>query len=146
FTISISTGATYAGGWTNWALDASLDGLLANGNWADFPQIGFDNSAVYISSLMFSWTTNSYLYSKVRILKKSELYNPATTKLTYKDIINIFHEDQTLATTLIPMHVRGRVGVGPPGSFLICASDVDNADYISLFQINDPTGNSPTVT
>ena len=146
FVVSISNGATYAGGWKNWALDASLDGSTASGNWADFPQVGFDNSAVYISTLMFSWTTNSFLYSKVRILKKSELYNPATTVLTWRDIVNLKHEDNTLASTLQPVHVRGRVGVGPPGAYLVCASDVTLADYISLFKINDPAGVNPTVT
>ncbi len=146
FVFSISNGATYAGGWKNWALDASLDGSTATGNWADFPQVGFDSSAVYISTLMFSWTTNAYLYSKVRILKKSELYNPATTVLTWRDIVSLKHEDNTLASTLQPMHVRGRVGVGPPGAYLIAASDVSLADYYSLFQINNPTGPNPTVT
>jgi hypothetical protein len=146
FVISISNGATYGGGWTNWALDASLDGTVASGNWADFPQVGFDDSAVYISTLMFSWTTNSFLYSKVRILKKSELYSLATTALTWKDIVDLKHEDLTLASTLQPMHVRGRVGVGPPGAYLICASDVEAADYMSLFKINNPTSANPTIT
>src|SRR6185295_11477570 len=121
-------------------------GTVDSGYWADFPQVGFDDKAVYISALMFSWSSNLYQYSKLRILKKSELYSPATTALTYNDIVNIHHEDQTLATTLIPMHVRGRVGVGPPGSYFIAASDVEKADYISLFKINDPAGASPTVT
>jgi hypothetical protein len=68
FLISISTGATYAGGWTNWALNGSLDGAVDTGNWADFPQVGFDDKAVYISTLMFSWSNSSYQYSKMRIL------------------------------------------------------------------------------
>ena len=32
FVVSISNGATYASGWKNWALDASLDGTTASGN------------------------------------------------------------------------------------------------------------------
>ncbi len=146
FMISISNGATYAGGWKNWALDASLDGSTQSDNWADFPQVGFDSTGVYISTLMFSWTTNSFQYSKVRILKKSELYNPITTSLSWRDIVNLKHEDQSLASTLQPVHVRGRVGVGPPGAYLIAASDVNLADYFSLYKINDPTGLNPTVT
>jgi len=146
FVISISNGATYASGWKNWALDASLDGTTASGNWADFPQVGFDNSGVYISTLMFSWTTNSFVYSKVRILKKSELYDPATTVLTWQDLVNLKHEDNTLASTLQPVHVRGRVGVGPPGAYLVSASDVSLANYYTLFKINNPTSATPTVT
>jgi hypothetical protein len=145
--ISASNGATYAGGWKNWGLNLQLDGtVLSPQNFGDFPQIGFDDKAVYITVNMFNLfdTVSPFRYAKVRIIKKADLYNPATAGLPYKDIYNLKNEDGTTASTLQAPHLRGRPMVKTEAGVMVNASDVEGADYLTLWRINDPTG-TPTV-
>jgi hypothetical protein len=146
FLISISNGTTYSSGWRNWALNARNDGTTPTANWADFPQIGFDNDAVYITCNMFSFSAFTFQYAKVRILKKMDLYNQAATTLPYQDIFNLKNEDATVASTLQVPHLRGRPYVGTGTGVMINASDVIGADYLTLWKINNPVSNAPTVT
>lgn len=143
--ISASNGATYAGGWRNWALNQKYDGTSLSSNWGDFPQIGFDDKAVYVTVNMFSFSAFTFQYAKVRIIKKTDLYNPAIGSLPYKDIFNLKNEDGTTASTLQAPHLRGRSQVNTQAGVMINASDVSGADYLTLWRINDPTG-TPTVT
>jgi hypothetical protein len=144
--ISVSNGATYASGWTNWALNERLDGSTITNNWADFPQVGFDNAAVYVTSNQFGLIDFVFKYAKVRILKKTDLYNPAATFLPYQDIFNLKNGDGTTASTLQVPQLRGRTQVGTSTGVMINASDVTNANYLTLWQINNPTSTTPTVT
>ena len=51
--LSVSNGATYDGGWKNWAMNASLDGSVVTQNWGDSWRLGFDNVAIYLSGNMY---------------------------------------------------------------------------------------------
>lgn len=146
FLISVSNGATFASGWKNWALDARLHGGFPADLWADFPQIGFDDKAVYLTALMFTFDSFEYQYSKLRIFRKQDLYNPDLTTLQWKEINDFRNFDGTRATTLQPAQVRGRPGVGAPGGLIINTNDNEYDDYVTLWQINDPTGAVPTAT
>jgi hypothetical protein len=144
--LSVSNAATYAGGWKNWALDETLDGSTASTNWGDFPQPGLDPVAFYATTLQFSFSAGTYRYSKVRIFKKTDLYNTALTQLPYHDIFNLMNEDNTPASTLQVPHLRGRTEVATSTGYIINSSDVDQADYYTLWTINNPASDSPTVT
>ena len=145
--ISVSNGATYASGWTNWALSERSDGQTVTNNWADFPQVGIDNVALYVTSNQFSLVTFTFQYAKLRIIKKSDLYNPATVNLPYQDIFNLKNGDNTVASTLQVPHLRGRTQVATAnGFYMINASDTPNASYLTLWQIVNPTSNAPNVT
>jgi hypothetical protein len=144
--ISVSNGATYASGWTNWALNERLDGSTITNNWADFTQVGIDNAAVYVTSNQFGLIDFVFKYAKVRILKKSDLYNPAATTLPYQDIFNLKNADNTVASTLQVPQLRGRTQVGTSNGIMINASDQPNANYLTLWQINNPTSALPSVT
>ena len=43
---------------------------------------------MYLTANMYT-ASGSFAYAKIRILKKSELYDPATTTLTFQDIWNL---------------------------------------------------------
>lgn len=141
FVLSVSNGATYASGWKHWASDAGLVGTIQSNLTLDFPQIGYDSNAVYMTGNMFGFS--GLQYAKLRILKKSELYNPATTTLTFKDIIDLKNEDNTKVTTMQPAFVRGRPGSSTDPGILVNASDVPNADYLTIWRIQNPTGDNP---
>lgn len=138
--VSVSNGATYASGWKNWVLDAiDVNGSVRG--YADFPQVGLDDQAVYITMVRFRSFFNSLLTPKLRILKKSDLYKAGATTLPYKDLTGFTNADNSQVLTLQPVHMRGRTGVAAPGALLINASGVAGADYLTLWRINDPGGN-----
>ncbi|MBI4905817.1 MAG: S-layer homology domain-containing protein [Acidobacteria bacterium] len=138
--LSVSNGATFAGGWRNWALNARLDGQTLTNNWSDFPQVGYDDKAIYISSLQFTISFSNFVYSKVRIIRKADLYNAFTTFLTYRDITDLRHEDGSKASTLQPVVMRGGVGAGN-SYYLVSATDNSPGRFLTLFRIDDPVGN-----
>ncbi|MEO8128537.1 MAG: S-layer homology domain-containing protein [Bryobacteraceae bacterium] len=147
FLLSVSNGATYAGGWKNWALDASLDGSTATQNWADFPQLGFDNQAVYLTANMFSAVTNQVQYAKVRILKMVELYNPGAATLTYQDLFNLQNADLSTVVSLQPPLSRGRPGYIPHEyGVLVNASNTADATVVTLWRIINPVGANPVAS
>lgn len=143
FVLSVSNGATYASGWRHWALRGNLNGTTETPYEVDFPQVGYDNNAVYLTANMFD-ALNTLRYAKLRILRKSELYNPATTTLTYRDLWDLRNADNTVATTLRPAQLRGSPGTGTPPGILVNASDVPNASYLTLWRIENPTSDTPS--
>lgn len=145
FALSVSDGPTFSGGWTHWALDARHEDTVITGNWADFPRLGADAVAVYLTANMFS-VSNRFQYAKVRILKKSELYNTATKTLTYQDIWDLKNEDGTAVTSLHPPQFRGRTGDVTAGGILVNASDKAKATYLTVWKIDDPAGPAPTAS
>ncbi len=146
FVLSVSNGATYDGGWKNWALEGSLNGTTQTVFEVDFPRAGYDNNAVYLTANMFNVSSNVLQYAKIRILKKSELYNPATTTLTFQDIWNLKNEDSSIATSISPIQLRGQPGAGVPSGILVNASDAAAATYLTLWRIDSPTSATPAAT
>ena len=147
--VSVSNGATYASGWKNWALNASLDGAAVTQNWGDSWRLGFDNQAVYLSGNMYS-VSGVFQYAKVRVLKKSDLYNPAATTLPYQEIgsasTKLKNADGTLAFALVPPHQRGKPTSLAVGLLVNSASDTSAlpATYLTVWKIVDLL--APTLT
>lgn len=88
FIISYSDDADPFGTWYMYKLDAKLNGTQNSNTWGDYPQIGYDAEAIYINSRSFTFAS-AYLYNRIRILSKSELYSSNGGLLTWKDIWNI---------------------------------------------------------
>lgn len=145
FMIAVTKGATFMGGWRVFALDAQLEGSVRTANWADFPQMGFDDKALYITALMFN-NTSTFQYSKLRIVKKSDLYHPTAATLPWREIAGLKNEDGTFASTLQPAHMRGRSKLGVEPALLINTSDASGATYFTLWRINNPLSDAPTVS
>lgn len=143
FLISVSNGPTFAGGWKNWALKGSLNGTVESNLEIDFTQLGYDSNAVYLSTDMLTAIGDNYQYSKIRILKKSELYNPATTTLTYQDIWDLRNHDNTKASSIQPTILRGRPGSATDPGILINCATTANANYVTVWRVNNPTGTAP---
>ncbi len=74
FLIAISDTNDMTQGLTFFQMDASINGNQASGRWCDYPQLGFDSQAVYLTCNMFQFGNPliNIAYSKVRILLKSE--------------------------------------------------------------------------
>ena len=148
--LSVSNGATYAGGWKNWAMNASLDGSVVTQNWGDSWRLGYDNVAIYLSGNMFDVTSN-FQYAKIRVLKKSDVYNPATTTLPYQEIGSangkLRNLDTSLADSLVPIRLRGTPNSATVGLYVNAANiSVLPATYLTVWQIGNPLVTPLTVT
>ncbi|MFG1629053.1 hypothetical protein [Kribbella sp. NPDC049227] len=133
--IAASQGEDAAGPYWVWALDASVDGSARSDNWADYPMLGFDTQAVYISTNQFR-IGGGFSYAKLRILNKAELYNGAP--LRWWDFWNLRNPDNSLSFTVqAAAHFRG-LGGNPP-AYLTNAL-WPSGSSLTLWQLSNPVG------
>lgn len=88
FVISYTDDDDPMGTWYMYLMDAKKNGTQNTNTWGDFPQIGYDDEAIYINSRSFTFS-GSYLYNRIRILNKAELYASNGGALTWMDIWSI---------------------------------------------------------
>ncbi len=145
FLISVSKTSDPLAGWWNYSLDASKDGTKATKFWADYPGLGVDNQALYLTANMFSFENDgdgSFQYPKVRIVPKAALYAGAAA--TYKDIVKLRNADNTFAFTVQPCHTFG----APQVQYFVNSYFPDNdipEDKLSLWALTNPLG-TPSIT
>ncbi|MCI0406772.1 MAG: hypothetical protein L0209_12045, partial [candidate division Zixibacteria bacterium] len=123
------------GTWYKYSSPAHIDGATPTTHGADYPGIGFDDEAVYITSNQFSnFLTGSFMYSKIRIFKKSELYSNAAPPLTYTDITRMTDPSNGEFTfTIKPIIPHSPVN----GTFLVNTQG-STGDNIELWRITNP--------
>lgn len=63
-------------GWCGWASDFTLYGNAVNNVWADYPKVGVNKDAVFITANMFNWS-DKFKHAKLRIIPKAALYDAA---------------------------------------------------------------------
>jgi hypothetical protein len=104
FLLSVSQTADPLGGWFNYALDATLDGTTPTNNWADYPCLGIDNQALYLTGNMFRFG-DGFQYAKVRVIPKSGPYSGGA--ISFKDLVKLQNTDGSMAFTVQPCHTIG---------------------------------------
>lgn len=87
--IAYSDDSDPLGVWYVYRLDTKLHGTVSSNTWGDYPQMGFDDEAIYIMTRCFTFGGNNLLYNKIRVIKKSELYSSNGGPLTWRDFWNI---------------------------------------------------------
>ena len=110
-------------GWTLWELDATVDGGTDTQNWCDYPKIGFDAQAIYVTCNMFRLNTttnqNQFQYSKTRIMTKNQFVN--NTAIFWWDFWDQ-REGNTGTTSLFTLQPAQMFGAAvSDGEFLINA-------------------------
>ncbi len=108
--------------------------------WGDFPQIGFDEEAIYITTNNFSFAGVGQ-YPKIRIISKAELYASNAGALTYKDIWNI----------TIPFTGNGAWSLRPSfqysaagGHYILYAAS-NGGNFYSVYKVSNAL-TTPTLT
>ena len=138
--ISVTNGATFSSGWKTWALNAGIDGNTHSGNWADFWRVGFDDTAVYLAGNLYN-VNRAFQYAKIRVLLKSDLYNPAATTLPYQDLFKLLNADGSLADSIIPVHQRGKP-TAVSSQLLVNSTNFNlPASYLTVWKILNPAAN-----
>ncbi len=88
FIISYTDNSDPFGTWYMYKMDAKVNGTTNSGTWGDYPQIGYDDEAIYINSRSFTFS-GFYQYNRIRIINKSQLYASNGGNLPFVDIWNI---------------------------------------------------------
>ena len=109
YLIAVTPDSTATGYWWRWKLDATLDGSNPTDNWADYPGLGYDQQAVYITSNQIPFVSGSH-YAKLRILNKSYLYSGGS--LGWYDFWNWTNSDGSTVHTWKPAQSFGTVSSG----------------------------------
>jgi hypothetical protein len=66
--------------------------------------------------------------------------------LNYQDIWNMKNEDTTTASSLVPVHQRGKPSLGNAAYFVNAADTPLPANYLTVWKIDDPLAATPTVS
>ena len=130
--LSVSATADPLGTWRNYALDAKRDGSTTTGNWADYPALGVDAGALYITSNMFQFN-GGFQYAKIRVVPKAGPYSGGTAPFT--DFVRMRNADGTMAFTIQPCHTFG----APQVEYLV-NSAFPQGDYLTIWSIAGPPG------
>ena len=77
--VAVSADSDVTNGWYIYYLDATYDGGNATNNWCDYPHMGMDADAIYISCNQFNFPSSSagFQYAKVRIVTKDQFTSGA---------------------------------------------------------------------
>lgn len=124
YLLSVSTSSDPLGQWRNYSLNAMVNGTSTTNNWADYPSLGVDSHALYITSNQFAFG-GDFQYAKIRVVPKAGPYSGGVA--TFFDFIGMRNPDNSLAFTIQPCHTFG----APQVEYLIN----------SMF----PSGNSLTI-
>jgi len=140
--VGVSQTANPLGAYWIWALNAQLNGSTTTNNWADFPQLGFDTQAIYITSNMFQITgSGTFQYVKLRILNKAELYAGGVGSghtIKWYDFWDLKNPNGSTAFTVIPAkHFRGTGG--NPAAYLVNAL-WPSGNQLTMWTLTNPIG------
>jgi hypothetical protein len=108
--------------------------------WGDFPQIGFDDEAIYISTNNFSFAGVGQ-YPKIRIISKAELYASNAGPLTYKDIWNISIPNSGSGA----WSLRPSFQYSPAGGHYMIFANSNGGNFYSVYKISNVL-TTPTIT
>jgi hypothetical protein len=139
FLLSVSQGEDPLGPWWNYALDAGVNNTTRTTNWADYPGLGVDNQALYLTANMFPFDPNGFFqYVKIRVIPKTGPYAGGT--VTFRDVTGLKHADGQPAFTLQPCHTFGAPGEQYFVSSEYPTSEESTQSTLSLWALTNPTG------
>ncbi len=144
FLVAVSDDSIPLGTWYIWALPANQNGNTVVSNWGDYPQLGFNKDAIFINSRQFTMTNpSSYLYNKIRIIKKSDIYNNPGGALSWTDIWDI--TDPQVASNYKPDVIIPAITYDNTDEQYFLNAPRWGANFISVYKITNPTTN-PVLT
>ena len=133
--ISVSDNADPFGAWYNWAIPGDVNGSANSGNWTDYQGVGFDDEALYITSNQFSYGSNFFGGSKIRIINKTQLYANTAGALAWQDLWDIRVPSSPANRSF---GVRPSIIYGNPSEFyLLCQSAFNTGTSMYLYKITN---------
>jgi hypothetical protein len=141
--IAISDDDNPLGDWYIYRMDTRSHGSNPPSNtWGDYPQMGYDDEAIYIVTRLFGFSSG-FFGCKIRIINKSELYAGTGGQVTWNDIWDIRDPGST-ATVPDGIHPVNSYNPNEDGWFFWALRSGVRDFYIS-YKITDPL-TSPVLT
>ncbi len=142
YIVSVSKDSSAIGQWTEYALPSNTNGSTTVNNWGDYQGVGFDEQAVYLTSNQFQFGGN-FQGSKIRIIKKSELYALTPGTVTWTDFWDIREPNNLGQRTF---GVRPAVMYSSSSEYYLTAQSPYNpGTFFVLYKITNPV-TSPSLT
>jgi len=138
--IAVSFASDVTQGWLIYALDATVDGGNSSGNWCDYPHMGMDADAIYISCNQFSFPTSngSFQYAKVRVVTKDQFINDACC--SWWDFWNLKEGFLNLYTSFTVRPALERwVGFGAGDFWVDAEGSGGSGDTLKVWQLTNAT-------
>ena len=141
--LSVSDDADPLGTWYMWALPANQLGDSATANWDDYPQLAYDDKALYITSNVFTLEGFAFAYAKLRVIPKTQLYANTGGPVTWTDFWDMRDPDNLA----MPAYgIQAAIAFGSPESqFLVSPSPYLLGTYFTLWTLSDVLG-SPALS
>ncbi|RMH87125.1 MAG: hypothetical protein D6681_15750, partial [Calditrichaeota bacterium] len=143
--LSVSDDSNPLGIWCNWRLPGNQNGSTPNTLFNDYPKLGVDADAVYVTANMFDMAAGfAYRYVQLRIIPKAQLLTGSCGPVTWTDLWDLRNpSDLSQPTfTTVPAVTFGMPGV----EYLV---DVDfihaTGTFMNLWELTDPLG-TPALT
>lgn len=132
--IAVSDDNNARGDWCFWATNFELNGSQVINRWADYPKVGVDANAVYLTANMFTWG-GVFQYAKLRILDKAVLYDTDCPNFGYTDFWNLQAFNGT-AFSVQPAVTRGST---TPEHLI--AADSASGSKVTVWRVNGAPSN-----
>jgi hypothetical protein len=138
--LSMSDDSDPNGTWCNWRIPGDQNGPTFSGLFNDYPKIGVDKNAIYVTANMFS---TNFQYARLRIIPKAQLLDNQCGPLTWTDLWDL----------RFPSSPGNRVFTAVPAvtfdttdsQYLINSSNFITGTFVTLWTLNNPISN-PTMT
>ena len=138
--LSVSKTKNPLGQWAFYELDMKLNGKKKAAVNADFPGIGIDPSALYLTGNMFSdFGTQPFVYGKIRVISKNQLY--AFGPVQWKDFWNMTDATEAKAKNIQPAHCFGATPIG-----YLANTHESKGSQFSLWKVTNPGTTNPALT
>ena len=138
YLLSVSNTSNPLGPWRNYSLNAMVDGTTATNNWADFPALGVDSQALYVTSNQFAFG-GGFQYAKIRVIPKAGPYSGGPAP--FFDFVKMKNQNGSLAFTVQPCHTFG----APQVEYLV-NTGFPSGNFLTVWHITNPTSATPTLT
>ncbi|MFZ0391712.1 MAG: T9SS type A sorting domain-containing protein [Calditrichia bacterium] len=139
--LAVSDDSNPNGVWCTWALPGDYNGSTFTGLFNDYPKLGLDSRAVYVSANMFS---ASYEYSRLRVIPKAQLLTGSAGPVTWNDLWDLrYPSDLTQQIfTIIPALTFDY----PSVEYLMNVDFMNSpGNFANVWELNDPLG-TPSLT
>ncbi len=137
YLIAVSQTSDPTGSWYKYRSDATKNGNTQTTNWPDYPGLGYDSNAIYVTSNQYSFDAQSFQYAKIRIFNKSQLYNDQT--VTYADFDSL-SDNYGMVKTIKPAHHFGTTSTA-----YLLNTEPFGASSVTLWRIDNPI-TSPSIS
>jgi hypothetical protein len=138
FLLSVSKTADPEGEWAFWAVDMQITGGKREIFWADFPRIGLDQNALYLSGNMTEFGSLRFRYAKIRVIRKSQLYNFG--QLNWKEFARMTDSNGLKSINIEPVMAFGDA----PAGYLISTTPF-LGEKLTLWTVVRPGSNNPAL-